>query len=170
MRPPSAVQREEQRPLGAAAAGAAMTAEGAQLGAEAEGTCGSDGPEPAAPEPASTGSSADSSSSGSGQGQQAGSSSSSSSGTSGPAVPEGQAPGASGRISTRLDLLIPAGSHPFLQANVLKKGRDINQLFEQLLADGKAVLLLQQIASQNAKSHLVQQQLNQQQQKQPRQP
>ncbi len=57
---------------------------------------------------------------------------------------EGGAGGGGDVVGTRLDLLVPSGSTPFLQANVLGKGGTLQKLFEQLLADGRAVLLLQQ--------------------------
>ncbi len=38
-------------------------------------------------------------------------------------------------MGTRLDLLVPSGSTPFMQARVLGKGGTLQKLLEQLLAE-----------------------------------
>lgn len=47
--------------------------------------------------------------------------------------------------STRVDMLIPVNSHAFLAANVLSKGKDLQTMFEGLLEDSRAMLLLMQV-------------------------
>ncbi|MEW5318101.1 MAG: hypothetical protein WDW38_009352 [Sanguina aurantia] len=49
--------------------------------------------------------------------------------------------------TSRVDLLIPQTSHAFIQANVIAKGRDLMSLFHSLAADGRALVLLQEVAT-----------------------
>ncbi|KXZ51047.1 hypothetical protein GPECTOR_14g34 [Gonium pectorale] len=61
--------------------------------------------------------------------------------------PDGGAP----TVNTRIDMLVPGSSQAFLAANVLGRGRTLQQLFESILDDGKAVELLQQLAQSSAR-------------------
>ncbi|GLI62009.1 hypothetical protein VaNZ11_004584 [Volvox africanus] len=68
----------------------------------------------------------------------------------------GSGGGAAKSITTRLELLVPTGSQAFLATQVMARGRTMQQLFEEVMEDGRAVSLLQQLAQKNARQVLAQ--------------
>ncbi|GIL75349.1 hypothetical protein Vretimale_8025 [Volvox reticuliferus] len=78
------------------------------------------------------------------------------SGRRGSAASGGKGSGPAKSITTRLELLVPGGSQAFLATNVMVRGRTMQQLFEEVMEDGRAVLLLQQLAQKNARQVLAQ--------------
>lgn len=50
--------------------------------------------------------------------------------------------------NTRVDLLIPMNTHAFIQAHVLAQGRELTSVFEHILQDGRAMLLMMQVGVQ----------------------